>query len=234
VHFLRDVRAKTRLGAQRQRLFAQTGAQAGAVNHKGLIAQIVETQTGPRGQGVVGMEGGQQGLALHHQGGQAGVVHQLSGADETQIEAVREQVVDLRLRRLLAQIERDLRPGGAKVAQQPGHHIGEGHRAGKAHGQPAGLAAADLPGLRNGVFHRVENAPRQRQQGVAGGRALHSTAPTGEQGHAELGFQRLDLLAQRRLRDVQALRGSGEVALFGHGDEVAQMAQVHIENRSEF
>jgi hypothetical protein len=38
----------------------------------------------------------------------------------------------------------------------------------------------------------------------------------------ELGLEQPDLAAQRRLRDVQALRGAGEVAFLGDRDEVAE------------
>ena len=44
---------------------------------------------------------------------------------------------------------------------------------------------------------------------------------------ADFLLQRLDLLAQRRLRDAQHLCGAAEVQFFGDGDEVAQMTQFH-------
>ena len=40
-------------------------------------------------------------------------------------------------------------------------------------------------------------------------------------------LQRLNLLAQRRLRNAQQLSGTAKVQLFGNGDEVAQVAQFH-------
>ena len=52
-----------------------------------------------------------------------------------------------------------------------------------------------------------------------------------EQLRAQFRFQRLDLLAQRRLADVQALGRAREVQLLGDGDKVAQVAQFHISNR---
>ena len=48
-----------------------------------------------------------------------------------------------------------------------------------------------------------------------------------EQRGAQLLFQLLDLPAQRGLGDEQALGRAGEIALFGNGDEVAQMAEFH-------
>ncbi len=55
----------------------------------------------------------------------------------------------------------------------------------------------------------------------------HTAAVALEQLHPELGLEPADLLAQRRLGDVQALRGPTEVELVGNRGEVAQMAQLH-------
>lgn len=48
-----------------------------------------------------------------------------------------------------------------------------------------------------------------------------------EQGGADLAFQRLDLLAERRLLDAEPFGGAGDVALARDGHEVAEMAQFH-------
>jgi hypothetical protein len=48
-----------------------------------------------------------------------------------------------------------------------------------------------------------------------------------EERNAEIPFQYTDLLAQRWLRDVKAARGSTEVALFRHGDEVPEVPKLH-------
>jgi hypothetical protein len=45
---------------------------------------------------------------------------------------------------------------------------------------------------------------------------------------AEIGFQRRDLLAERRLRYMQALRGPTEMQFLGDGDEVAQLAAIEV------
>jgi hypothetical protein len=42
----------------------------------------------------------------------------------------------------------------------------------------------------------------------------------------QLGLQQPDLAAERRLRDVQALRGPGEVAFLGDRDEVPETPEV--------
>ena len=65
------------------------------------------------------------------------------------------------------------------------------------------------------------------QEGLAGRGQLHAAAGALEQPHPELGLQRGDLLAERRLGDVQPGGGAPEVQLLGDGDEIAKLAQFH-------
>src|SRR6476659_6442888 len=46
--------------------------------------------------------------------------------------------------------------------------------------------------------------------------------------HIELGFDRLDPLAKRRLLHAEPLRGPRDVPFFGDGDEVPEMSQLHV------
>jgi len=48
-----------------------------------------------------------------------------------------------------------------------------------------------------------------------------------EERHLDLAFERTDLLAERRLLQSEPLRGTGDVALLGDGDEVAEMTEFH-------
>ena len=48
-----------------------------------------------------------------------------------------------------------------------------------------------------------------------------------EQRGVDLAFERPDLLAERRLLDVQLLGGARDVALVSDGDEIAEVAQFH-------
>jgi hypothetical protein len=66
--------------------------------------------------------------------------------------------------------------------------------------------------------HRLQDLGAFPCQAGAFARAL-------EQLHPEGAFQDLDLLAQRGLRHAQALGCAAEVALFGHGHEIPEMAQ---------
>jgi hypothetical protein len=52
-----------------------------------------------------------------------------------------------------------------------------------------------------------------------------------QQRHAEQGFQTADLVAERRLRDVQPRRRSSEMPLLGDRYEIAQEPQVKLIDR---
>jgi hypothetical protein len=62
----------------------------------------------------------------------------------------------------------------------------------------------------------------------AGGGESNAAAGPFEQRETERLLEKSDLLAQRRLGDMEALRGSAEMELFRHGQEVAEEAQVYF------
>ena len=70
------------------------------------------------------------------------------------------------------------------------------------------------------------------QQLPAGVGQRHAVAVPCQQRGAEIVFQRADLPAEHRLRDVQLIGGAAEVQPVGDGDEVAQLAQVQIHGAS--
>jgi hypothetical protein len=70
----------------------------------------------------------------------------------------------------------------------------------------------------------LEHASRLLEKDRTGGRQCHAAAIAVEQPDPHLSLQSADLTAQRRLDDVHACGGAPEVQLFGHGDEVAEMA----------
>jgi hypothetical protein len=61
----------------------------------------------------------------------------------------------------------------------------------------------------------------------AGLRDRHVSLAASEKRHLQLALERDDLLAQRRLHDPQSLSGTPEVQLLGHGNEVAEMPELH-------
>ena len=116
----------------------------------------------------------------------------------------------------------------AQAADQFRQHAIQG-RGGKADAQPGLLPQADAPrvvaGLGQllqqhiGVFIEVPPGLGQPQR----------PAPL-QQHHTQLIFQLLDLPAQRRLGDVQAFGGAGEVQGFPQHLEITQVAQFHTDS----
>ena len=71
------------------------------------------------------------------------------------------------------------------------------------------------------------SARASRRNASPAGRELDAPARPDQQREPELVLERADLLAQRRLGDVQALGGAAEVQLLRDRDEVAKLAQFH-------
>src|SRR3954469_14122196 len=65
------------------------------------------------------------------------------------------------------------------------------------------------------------------QELPAGGVEHDALGDPVEQPDAELGLQRADLLAQRRLLDVEPPRGAGHRAFLGDRYEITQMPEFH-------
>ena len=95
--------------------------------------------------------------------------------------------------------------------------------------QPADLAALHAPGLaaprprrRRGSRAPARGTPRPpRSARPCAGCAAAAVAPTSCSSCA-------DLLAERRLGHVQALRRAAEVQFLGDGDEVAKVSELHV------
>jgi hypothetical protein len=65
-----------------------------------------------------------------------------------------------------------------------------------------------------------EDAPGRQQR--------HSARGAPEERRSDLLLERADLPAQRRLRHVEVLRGSTDVAFLGDGNEVADLREAHV------
>ena len=61
---------------------------------------------------------------------------------------------------------------------------------------------------------------------------MQLAAPPLEQGMAQPLLQLADLYGQGRLRQVQPLRRAGQVAIMGHGPEIAQVMKVQVRHSS--
>jgi methionyl aminopeptidase len=66
-----------------------------------------------------------------------------------------------------------------------------------------------------------------REQRLARGQERHPTRRAREEVGAELLFERANVSRERRLRDAQPTCGAGDVLLFGHGHEVAELIEAH-------
>ena len=79
-----------------------------------------------------------------------------------------------------------------------------------------------------GVLGTRQQVTRLRQEHLARGRERGAPAVAVKQRHAELGLELADLLADARLREMQAVGRAAEVKLLGDGDERAQLPQFHV------
>jgi hypothetical protein len=98
--------------------------------------------------------------------------------------------------------------------------------------QLARLAAGQRAGERRGRIRSLDGGARGHEQLSPGLRQRDAPPGAGEQRHAELCLQPLDLLTQRGLGDVQARGGAAEVQLFGQHHERAQQPRVETHARS--
>jgi hypothetical protein len=132
---------------------------------------------------------------------------------------------------VLQQRQLDPRVAAVECPQQAGEAaVGEG--VDQADGQAAGEQAAQCRHGLTPALGRLQRGARVGQQGLAG-RGQPDPAPVAEeQALAELGFQAVDLLADGRLRDRDAVGGAGEVALLGDRHEVGELPQFHKQSLS--
>ncbi|GAB3976649.1 hypothetical protein GCM10029978_064090 [Actinoallomurus acanthiterrae] len=72
-----------------------------------------------------------------------------------------------------------------------------------------------------------KQSPCLGKQPFGGARQTDPTRRPIEQADAEFAFQPSDLLAHRRLDDVQAFGGKGETALLGDRDKVPKLPYLH-------
>src|SRR5262249_37661686 len=66
---------------------------------------------------------------------------------------------------------------------------------------------------------------QQRRSGIG---QLHAARPSPKQPHVELALQRANPLTERRLLHAEPFGRPRDVALLGHGDEIAKVSELHL------
>ena len=92
------------------------------------------------------------------------------------------------------------------------------------------MTAAQAPErleLSAGGLELGEHPSRTGDEQLPGGGDRHVTGGPFHQRHPHLVLQLADLLGERRLRDVLAGSGPGEVPLLCERDQIAQLPQIH-------
>ena len=158
-----------------------------------------------------GQRGGRRRQRQHDQGQVEGAARQLP------YEIVRAALLDQQLDARMPVVE-----GAQHVRQQA--------RAQARRGAQPDPPAAQLGQLLHLVPGRVrvgQDAAGQRQQRLAGVGERDVAAGPAEQVRAQLPLQRLDLLGERGLGDVDPLGGPGEVPGLGDRHEVVELLELH-------
>jgi hypothetical protein len=97
-----------------------------------------------------------------------------------------------------------------------------------AQAQRAGFRIDRAPRDRLDLVDLAQHAARALRDLAADFGEQHLARRALDEGDAELVFELLDLRRQRRLADETRLGGVAEVLVLGEGDEVTQIAQVHM------
>ena len=177
-----------------------------------------------RASGCPAGQHGQQGLALDGLDDEPALVERQ--AHEADLDAAVAQRLGLRALQQRVEADLDGREPGVPDPQHARQDVQVGRRR-EADVELPDLAAAGALrrahralGLREYLPHLVgERLPR--------GRDLDAPLRAMEERESQLLLELADLLAERRLRDAEAAGGAPEVQLLRHGEEVAQVAELH-------
>lgn len=99
----------------------------------------------------------------------------------------------------------------------------------------SGLRVRRIVGVADGstgVLDGSQDVPGVGKQGLTAGQKAHAAWDALEERGAEFVLEGADLARERRLADVQALRGAPDVLFFCDGDEIAQLIQAHPLSRT--
>ena len=79
-----------------------------------------------------------------------------------------------------------------------------------------------------GIVYPVEDCACVLEEDFTFRREAHAARRSHEQSYTELVLEILDLAADRRLGDVQSLRGPTHVTHLGNGNEVFDLREAHV------
>ncbi len=188
-----------------------------------LAGEVGPAHRGAAGERMRAVEHNAEALAVGLAEDEAG--HWRRREHDAEIEPPVRQFIDQRVRHHLAQAQGG---GGKRIHEPTGEAGDDGLRRvhHEAERQLADLAGAGAAGVAAGALETVEHLARIGEEALAGmGEADLAGMPL-HQAHAERLFQRHDLPAQRRLREMQPRRGAAEMQRFGEGDEGAELAEI--------
>jgi hypothetical protein len=189
-----------------------------------ILSQLGEVHGGPPRQAVCAREDCHQRLALDRLDDQAGLVD--GKAHETDLDAAVAQGIGLRAGEERVEADVDGREARAPDPEDAREDVQIGRRH-EPDGQLADLAAAGAARRAHGALRVREHPAHLVEERMPRGGELDAAVRAMEQVDAELAFELSDLLAERRLRHVQARRGAAEVQLLRDGQEVAEVAELH-------
>jgi len=220
---LRHLQAQAMGIEQRDHMVGVAGPRVTGIQHEGFSGQLRQGGRGAQ-QGMPGGQHGHQPIFHQHPLHNRRIVD--ANPPETHVYAPGLEGFDLLQRGHLGKAQLQFQ---AIMAAQPSNQLRQHpiqRRRRKTDAQPGLFAQANAPGA-------IANLAQLLQQHVGvliekpPGLGQPQRPPTFQQDHAQFVLQLLNLPAQRRLGNVQAFGGAGEVEGFPQHLEVTQMAQFH-------
>ena len=221
VHHLRHPAG---LFAQHHDALVVIGRNGAGHHHQVLLGQLTQADAGRPCQRVAGGQTRHQGLAGHQN--LLETRRHPRRVHKTHIQALAQQVGQLLGRAQLAQHQAQTRVAALKAAEDL-RQAAVQHGPGKTDVQLAGLALGHIAGLSCCRAGLRQQGPGSGHKGLARRRELHPPAVAGEQLRPHRGFELLNVQAERRLRNRQALGRTAKVQLFGQHEEIAQVTKFH-------
>jgi mannose-6-phosphate isomerase-like protein (cupin superfamily) len=159
------------------------------------------------------------------------VVHRRADR-EAHVDPVGEQRLGVRGPRQRRQLDGDHREPLAEAGERPERRHRAPAEVGRGHAEPPRLPRRGGPRRRRPRLGTGQRGPRVRQERLAGRGEAHAARVPLEQHRAHLALEVLQLPRQRRLRHAQPLGRAPHVRQLGDGGEVAEVAELHAQQRS--